>query len=164
MEVRKRERAVNGFFLLEVVILALVCAIFSGFLVTGVQVCQRYIACLQLRTAAGIFAQDLLRTRERALAGSNLAYVEVDYRGNGYWVYRKPNLGLKRDFASDRPALFRFTTMPVQQIHFSINGVPSACGTFVLQHLRCPALKMKIILQPVTGRVRVEQCEDGSGW
>lgn len=156
---RPREPAANGFFLLELVILALVCVIFSGMLLTGVQVCQRYIACLQLRTAAGTFAQDILRTRERALAGENLAYIKVDHHGQGYWVYRKPNLGSKRDFASDRPVLFRFICMPVQQIHFSVNGVPSACGTFVLQHRKCPELKMKITLQPVTGRVRIEKCD-----
>jgi hypothetical protein len=131
---------------------------------TGVQVCQRYIACLQLRTAAGRFAQDILRTQERALTGANLAYIEVDYRGQGYWVYRKPNLGSKRDFASDRPVLFRFTSIPVKQIHFSLNGAPSACGTFVLQHRGYPELKMKIMLQPVTGRVRIEKCDSGSGW
>ena len=161
---RPQKTAADGFLLLELVILAWVCVIFSGMFLTGVQVCQRYIACLQIKTAAGRFAQEILRTRERALAGANLAYIEVEHHGQGYWVYRKPNLGSKRDFASDRPVLFRFTSMPVQQIHFSLNGVPSACGTFVLQHRRYPDLKMKITLQPVTGRVRVEKCDSGSGW
>lgn len=164
MAVRSREPAVNGFLLLELLVLSLVCIIFSGMFLTGVQVCQRYIACLQLRTAAGRFAQDILRTQERALTGANLAYIEVDYRGQGYWVYRKPNLGSKRDFASDRPVLFRFTSIPVKEIHFSLNGAPSACGTFVLQHRGYPELKMKIMLQPVTGRVRIEKCDSGSGW
>lgn len=156
MGVRPTGLTGNGFALAEVLVGALLCSIFSALLFTGATASQRYIACIQLRTAAGKFAQDLLCIRECALAGSNLAYVELDSHRNGYWVYRKPNLGIKRDFASGGSAMFKFSNIPSYKIRFSVNGVPSASGTFILQHEAVPELEMKVILQPVTGRILVE--------
>lgn len=157
MAVRPPGPTANGFLLAEALAGVFLYSVFSALLFIGATAAQRYIACIQLRAAAGAFAQDLRCTRERALAGGNLAYVELDSHQNGYWVYRKPNLGIKRDFASDGSAKFKFSNIPAYKIYFSINGVPSSSGTFILRHEILSDLRIKVVLQPVTGRILVER-------
>lgn len=118
---------------------------------------EKSLAMVQVEDAAREFAQDLLKTRERALAGSDLGYVELSSGRKSYWVYRRPNLvEKKRDFASAGSVAIRFSSIPAYIIKFSINGTPSASGLFILQHERIPSIQVKVTLQPVTGRVRVE--------
>ena len=116
------------------------------------------LATVQVESAAREFAQDLLRTRERALAGSDRGFVELSSGRKGYWVYRRPNLVEKRrDFASAGSVALQFSSIPAYIIKFSINGSPSASGLFILQHERITSVQVKVSLQPVTGRVLVER-------
>jgi hypothetical protein len=131
--------------------------LFSG-LYMGFAGYERTLAVVQVENAAREFAQDLLRTRERALAGSDLGFVELSSGRKGYWVYRGPNLvDKKRDFASAGSEALQFSSIPAYIIRFSINGSPSASGLFVLQHRKITSAQAKVSLQPVTGRVRVER-------
>lgn len=131
--------------------------LFSG-LYMGVAGYERTLATVQVESAAREFVQDLLRTRERALAGSDLGFVELSSERKGYWVYRRPNLvEKKRDFASAGSVALQFSSIPAYIIKFSINGSPSASGLFILQHERIPSVQAKVSVQPVTGRVRLER-------
>ena len=131
--------------------------IFSG-LYIGITGYEKTLAAVQVESAAREFAQDLLRARERALAGSDLGFVELSSGRKGYWVYRRPNLvEKKRDFASAGSVALQFSSIPAYIIKFSINGSPSASGLFILQHERITSVQVKVSLQPVTGRVRVER-------
>lgn len=124
----------------------------------GVAGYERTLATVQVESAAREFAQDLLRTRERALAGSDMGFVELSSGRKGYWVYRRPNLvEKKRDFASARSVALQFSSIPAYIIKFSINGSPSASGLFILQHEKITSVRIQVSLQPVTGRVRVER-------
>ena len=119
---------------------------------------EKALAAVQLETAAREFAQDILLTRERALAGSDLGFIELSNSRKGYWVYRRPNLVYKkRGFASGGSEAFQFSSIPAYVIRFSINGSPSASGIFVLQHERIKSAQFKVSIQPVTGRVRIER-------
>ena len=119
---------------------------------------ERVLATVQVENAAREFAEDILRTRERALAGSALGFVELSSGRKGYKVYRRPNLvDKKRDFASAGSSALQFSSIPAYIIKFSVNGSPSATGVFVLQHEKFRSVQAKVSLQPVTGRVRVER-------
>ncbi len=137
-----------GIFLYGIVFSGLYMAI-AGF--------EKALAAVQVENAAREFAQDILLTRERALAGSNLGFIELSSGRKGYWVYRRPNLvDKKRDFASGGSEAFQFISIPAYVISFSINGSPSASGIYILQHERIKSAQVKVSLQPVTGRVRIE--------
>ena len=119
---------------------------------------EKTLAAVRVETAAREFAQDILLTRERALAGSDRGFIELSNGRKGYWVYRGPNLvDKKRGFASGGSEAFQFSSIPAYKIGFSINGSPSASGAFILQHERIKSTQVKVILQPVTGRVRIER-------
>ena len=106
-------------------------AFFSGY--------ERVLATVQVENAAREFAEDILRTRERALAGSALGFVELSSGRKGYRVYRRPNLvDKKRDFASAGSSALQFSSIPAYIIKFR-------------------SVQAKVSLQPVTGRVRVER-------
>lgn len=147
----------NGYLLAEWLTGILLCGIlFSGFYLGGL-VSQRIIAVVESECAAWEFARDILHIRERALAGSDLGYVELRVDRKGYWVCRRPNLvEKKRDFALGRsdPHLW-FSSIPSYVIKFSVNGAPSSSGKYILQHKRISAVKIQIDIQPVTGRIRV---------
>ena len=82
----------NGYLLTEWLTGILLCGIlFSGFYLGGL-VSQRIIAVVESECAAWEFARDILHIRERALAGSDLGYVELRADRKGYWVCRRPNL------------------------------------------------------------------------
>ena len=131
--------------------------LYSG-LYIGVAGYEKALAMVQVESVAREFAQDLLRTRERALEGSDSGFVELSSGRKGYWVYRRPNLvEKKRDFASAGSVALLFSSIPAYIIKFSINGSPSASGIFILQHERITSVQVKVSLQPVTGRVRVER-------
>ena len=158
MAVLLRKHRDNGYLLAE----WLTGIILYGFLLSvlhiGFSAYEKTLAIMQVESAAREFAQDLLSTRERALAGSDLGYVELSSKRKGYWVYRRPNLvDKKRDFASAGSAALQFSSIPAYLIRFSVNGSPSASGQFILQHERITNVRVKVSLQPVTGRVRVER-------
>ena len=154
----QRKRRDNGYLLAEwLTFIFLYGTLFSG-LYMGYAGYEKTLAVIQVESAAHEFAQDLLRTRERALAGSESGFVELSSGRKGYWVYRRPNLVEKRrDFASAGSVALQFSSIPAYIIKFSINGSPSASGLFVLQHERITSAQVKVSLQPVTGRVQVER-------
>ena len=154
----QRKRRDNGYLLAEwLTYIFLYGLLFSG-LYIGISGYERALATVQVESVAREFAQDLLRTRERALAGSDLGFVELSSGRKAYWVYRRPNLvDKKRDFASAGSVALKFSSIPAYIIKFSINGSPSASGIFILQHERITSVQAKVSLQPVTGRVRVER-------
>ncbi|MBR4907513.1 MAG: hypothetical protein IKZ43_00640 [Acidaminococcaceae bacterium] len=158
MAVLQQKRRDNGYLLAEwLTYIFLYGLLFSG-LYMGVAGYERTLATVQVESAAREFAQDLLRTRERALAGSDMGFVELSSGRKGYWVYRRPNLvEKKRDFASARSVALQFSSIPAYIIKFSINGSPSASGLFILQHEKITSVRIQVSLQPVTGRVRVER-------
>lgn len=158
MAVLQRKHRDNGYLLAEWLTGIFLCSILFSGLYMGVNGYERIVAIIQTESAAREFAQDLLSTRERALAGSDLGYVELSSKRKGYWVYRRPNLvDKKRDFASAGSAALQFSSIPAYVIRFSVNGSPSASGQFILQHERITNVRVKVSLQPVTGRVRVER-------
>ncbi len=147
----------NGYLLAELLMgIFLYGIVFSG-LYMAIAGFEKVLAAIQVENAAREFAQDILLTRERALAGSNLGFIELSSGRKGYWVYRRPNLvDKKRDFASGGSESFQFSSIPAYVISFSINGSPSASGIYILQHERIKSAQVKVSLQPVTGRVRIE--------
>ena len=160
MAVLQRKHRGNGYLLVE----WLTFVFLYGTLVTGLYIgvtgYEKSLAIAQVESAAQEFAQDLMSTRERALAGYDLGFVELSSGRKGYWVYRRPNLvEKKRDFASAGSVTLQFSSIPAYIIKFSINGSPSASGLFILQHERITSVRAKISLQPVTGRVRVERVD-----
>jgi hypothetical protein len=158
MAVLRRKHRDSGYLLVEwMTFIFLYGTLFSG-LYIGIAGYEKALAMIQVESAAREFAQDLLRTRERALAGSESGFVELSSGRKVYWVYRRPNLvEKKRDFASAGSVAIQFTSIPAYIIKFSINGSPSASGLFVLQHERITSVQVKVSLQPVTGRVQVER-------
>ncbi len=148
----------NGYLLAEWLMSICLYGIAVSGLYMGIAGYEKVLAAVQVENAAREFAQDILLTRERALAGSDLGYVELSSARNGYWVCRRPNLvDKKRGFASGGSGTFQFSSIPAYIIRFSINGSPSASGVFILQHERVKSAQVKVSLQPVTGRVRIER-------
>lgn len=148
----------NGYLLAEWLMSICLYGIAVSGLYMGITGYEKTLAAVQVENAAREFAQDILQTRERALAGSDLSYIELSSGRKGYWVYRRPNLvEKKRGFASGGSEAFQFSSIPAYIIRFSINGSPSASGIFVLQHEMIKSVQVKVSLQPVTGRVRIER-------
>ena len=158
MAVLLRKHRDNGYLLAEWLMGIFLYGIaFSG-LYMGISGYEKSLAAVQVENAAREFAQDILLLRERALAGSDLGFIELSSGRKGYRVYRRPNLvDKKRGFASDGSETFQFSSVPAYKIRFSINGSPSASGIFILQHERIKSAQVKVSLQPVTGRVRIER-------
>lgn len=158
MAVLRRKPRDNGFLLAEYLAGIFLYGLFFSGLYTGISGYERVLATVQVENAAREFAEDILRTRERALAGSALGFVELSSGRKGYRVYRRPNLvDKKRGFASGGSKAFHFSSIPAYVISFTINGSPSASGVFILQHERIKSAQVKVSLQPVTGRVRIER-------
>lgn len=158
MAVLRRKPRDNGFLLAEYLAGIFLYGLFFSGLYTGISGYERVLATVQVENAAREFAEDILRTRERALAGSALGFVELSSGRKGYKVYRRPNLvDKKRDFASAGSSALQFSSIPAYIIKFSVNGSPSATGVFVLQHEKFRSVQAKVSLQPVTGRARVER-------
>ena len=152
-----RKHRGNGYLLAEWLTgIFLYGVLFSG-LYSGINAYERIVAKAQVESAARMFAQDLMNLRERSLAGFDEGFMEF-YGCKGYRVYRRPNLVYKkRGFASVGSEPLYFSGIPAYKIRFSINGVPSISGTFILQHEKILSAQVKVSLQPVTGRVRVER-------
>ena len=148
-----RKRRDNGYLLAEWLTGIFLCSVLFTGLYSGINAYERIVAKAQVESAARLFAQDLMNLRERSLAGFDEGFVE--FNGcKGYWVYRRPNLVYKkRDFASVGSEPLYFSGIPAYKIRFSINGVPSISGSFILQHKRFPSVQVIVSLQPVTGRI-----------
>ena len=158
MAVLQRKHRGNGYLLVEWLTFVFLYGTLVTGLYMGVTGYEKSLAIAQVESAAQEFAQDLMSTRERALAGYDLGFVELSSGRKGYWVYRRPNLvEKKRGFASGGSEAFQFSSIPAYIIRFSINGSPSASGIFVLQHEMIKSVQVKVSLQPVTGRVRIER-------
>jgi len=158
MEAFLQHRRDKGFLMVEWLAGIFVCGILSLMLFAGVSSFQRILAIEQMNGVARDFAQDIMRVQERALNGYCLGYIELFSSRKGYRVYRRPNLvEKKRDFALAGSGTFRFSSVPSNIIRFSVNGVPSANGIYILQHEKYPSIKVNVSLQPVTGRVQIER-------
>lgn len=158
MAVLKRRHRAEGYLLVEWLTAVFLYGILLSGLFIGISVYEKMVAVVQVESTAREFAQDILLTRERALAGSDMGYVELSNGRKGYWVFRRPNLvDKKRGFASGGSVAVRFSSIPAYIIKFSINGSPSVSGQFILQHERITSVQVKVSLEPVTGRVRVER-------
>ena len=157
MAVLLQKRRDNGYLLAEWLAGIFLYGILFSVLYQGIKGYERITAVVQVESAAREFAQDIMNLRERSLAGLDMGFIELNGRKE-YWVYRRPNLVYKkRDFASAGSESLRFSGIPAYKIRFSINGVPSVSGSFILQHESIPSVKEKISLQPVTGRVCIER-------
>ena len=153
-----RKRKDNGYLLAEWLTGIFLYGIAVSGLYMGFAGYEKALAAVQVENAAREFAQDILLTRERALAGSDLGYIELSSGRKGYWVCRRPNLvDKKRGFASGGSEAVQFSSIPAYIIKFSVNGSPSASGLFILQHERIRSAQVKVSLQPVTGRVKIER-------
>ncbi len=158
MAVLLRKHKDNGYLLAEWLTGIFLYGLAVSGLYMGISGYEKSLAAVQVESAAREFAQDILLIRERALAGSDLGFIEVSNGHKGYWVYRRPNLvDKKRGFASGGSEAFQFISIPAYVISFSINGSPSASGIYILQHERIKSAQVKVSLQPVTGRVRIER-------
>ena len=158
MAVLLRKHKDNGYLLAEWLTGIFLYGLAVSGLYMGISGYEKSLAAVQVESAAREFAQDILLIRERALAGSDMGFIEVSNGCKGYWVCRRPNLvDKKRGFASGGSETFQFTSIPAYKIRFSINGSPSASGIFILQHGRIKTVQVKVSLQPVTGRVRIER-------
>lgn len=158
MAALQRKHRDNGYLLAEWLTGIFLCSILFSGLYLGINGYERIAALVQVESAAREFSQDILNIRERSLAGFDLGSVELNGRRKGYWVYRRPNLVCKkRDFASVGSESLRFSSIPAYKIRFSVNGVPSTSGSFILQHERFPSMQVKVNVQPVTGRVWIER-------
>ena len=158
MAVLLRKHKDNGYLLAEWLISICLYGVAVSGLYMGIAGYEKALAAVQVENAAREFAQDILLIRERALAGSDRGFIELSSGRKGYWVCRRPNLvDKKRGFASGGSEAFQFSNIPAYKLGFSINGSPSANGAFVLQHERIKSAQVKVSLQPVTGRVRVER-------
>ena len=158
MAALRRKHRDNGYLLVEWLTGIFLYGILLSGLYTGIAGYEMSLAMVQVESAAREFAQDLQITQERALAGSDGGYVIFSNDQKGYWVYRRPNLvDKKRDFASVGSGTLLFSRLPAYKIKFSINGSPSASGSFILQHEKIKSAQVKVSLQPVTGRVQIER-------
>ena len=158
MAVLRRKHKDNGYLLAEWLTGIFLYGIIISGLYMGIAGYEKTLAVIQVESAAREFAQDILLTRERALAGSDLGFVELSSGRKGYWVCRRPNLvDKKRGFASGGSEALRFSSIPAYIIRFSINGSTSSSGIFILQHERIKSAQVKVSLQPVTGRIKVER-------
>ena len=158
MAVLLRKHKDNGYLLAEWLMSICLYGIAVSGLYMGITGYEKTLAAVQVENAAREFTQDIMLTRERALAGSDLGYIELSSGRKGYWVCRRPNLvDRNRGFASGGSEALQFSSIPAYIIRFSINGSPSASGIFILQHERVKSAQVKVSLQPVTGRVRIER-------
>jgi len=157
--VQLRKHRADGYLLAEWLAGMFLYVIISSGLYVGVDAYQRVLAIAQTENAAREFANDILRVRGRALAGSDQGYIELSSNRKAYWVCRRQNLvEKKRDFASGGSnSRVWFSHIPAYSIKFSINGSPSISGKFIIQHERIASVQTKIEIQPVTGRVRTER-------
>ena len=114
----------------------------------------------QVRMAAGLLAADLRQLQQEALYRSVSGRVTLYAQANGEgYSFRENNLVEgKVTFAKQGCNDVYFSSV-VASVGFNANGSPSATGTYVLRHHKLASFCCKVAVQPVTGRVAVDEEE-----
>lgn len=150
----------DGLTLIEVAVTVMVIGILSALATVSY---LRYAAHWDLVTTARILAADIRETRDQAMREGEEAnlwlYEEWDYyerRSSTGEVCKEVYLPERVRFAwfrgFDKPDLEVGTA--VYELHFAYTGNPSRAGTIFLESTAGES--KKVIVTPVTGRVRVE--------
>lgn len=119
--------------------------------------CQYYRS--QVRAAADILAADLRQLQQQSLFHSEAAGLTLKVTGTeakGYGLYDGLSLQRRINFA-DSGCTEVYFSKKITSIYYSGNGSPSTSGTYVLRHRRLPGFSCSLPVEPVTGRVSVNE-------
>ena len=159
MILAKKVRCQKGFLLAE-----LICAIAVGLVLTlfigyASQAGSKYTAKIQLRGAAKELAANIGSLQHQALfcqtAFREKLYVKSDLAG--YSIVRHSQVIRDVDFSQGSFSRIRFTEETLKKIWFQNEGAPIYNGNFVLTHQDQEGLKVKVGVQPVTGRIVITE-------
>jgi hypothetical protein len=117
---------------------------------------DKYKAKAELASYAQTLAIDLNYLQGQAVfcpSESRLNLMVLN-AGEGYLLIKREEVVKKVHFAA--ASKISFTNISLRNINFYADGIPEQSGIFYLQHQVYPDLLVKVRVQPVTGRVKIE--------
>lgn len=161
MTLAEKRQNQKGFLLTEficAVAVGLVLILFIGY---AGNAGHKYTAKIQLRGAARELAANIGSLQHQALfcqaSGQERLFVQDDFAG--YVIVRRNQVIRKVDFSQGSFSRIRFANVTLKKIWFQNEGAPVYNGNFVLTHKDQEALKIKVGVQPVTGRIVITEEE-----
>lgn len=148
-----------GFLLLELLVTLGLLVFSTSFLFL---ISHGWLNCYykaQLQIAAQLLASDLRRLQTNVMFRHSTSSFNLIPNGNrkGYTVSYNipPTILLKRDFNRGYCSGVYLENSLI--LGFSSTGSPSAIGTLILGHEKLPRYYLQVELQPITGRVLVNE-------
>lgn len=151
-----RSRAERGFTLVELLIVVLLLGILGALTVPGF---RTGLVRHQVDTAARLLAADIREVQERVLNRESADEFKIHFGENRYTVLQNTRVIKAVDLpggVSIVSAGFGGSDMRVWFRNGSVSPQDGG-GTVVLKH-RATGLESRVVVKPVTGRVRIEHC------
>lgn len=128
------------------------------FLVTETKAYTAYYQKLQLKTAADILASDIRVLQQQSLFDDSILNRQIKFMpdNSGYAFYNDRKI-VKRIYFSDFGCKDVYIDRKMPNIQFTVNGSPSYTGSVVLKHRKNTAARCILSVQPVTGRVVINE-------
>lgn len=154
--VPKPSRTERGFTLIELLIVVLLLGVLGALTVPGF---RTVLVRHQLDTTARILAADIREIQERVLNEESADEFRIHFREDRYTILRNTrvqNTVYLPDGVCIVSAGFGNNDMRVWFRNGSVSPRDGG-GTVVLRH-KATGLESRVVVKPVTGRVRVENC------
>ncbi len=115
----------------------------------------------QVRLAAQLLAGDLRKLQQQALFQSDSVTRTLRVTSSNksaYGLYERTQLAEHKAFA-DYNCGDVYIQSGIASVGFSINGAPSTNGVYVLCHKNLAKYSCRVEVQPITGRVLVDEAQ-----
>lgn len=153
-----RKQRNKGYIALELVIVCFLLTLLGTFLIGESQSYINYYQKQQVKTAANILADDIRLLQQQSLFGDGILNRQIkfmsDNNGYGFYVDRKIT---KRVYFSDLGCEDVYLARKMTMVQYTNTGSPSYNGTIVLKHKDLPGYSCTLAVQPVTGRVVINE-------
>lgn len=148
-----------GFLLLEFLVALSLLTLSTSFLYLSYNGWSKCYYKIQLRIAARLLASDLRRLQTQVMFRHSTSSFNLITNSNmkGYMISYNipPIILLRRSFDKNYCSGVYLVNSLV--LGFSSSGSPSATGTLILRHEKLPQHSIQVELQPITGRVLVNE-------
>lgn len=148
----------RGYIALELVAACFLIILLSVFLFGESKSYINYYQKQQVKTAANILADDIRLLQQQSLFGDGILNRQIKFMSNnngyGFYVDRKVT---KRVYFADFGCTDVYLAKKMATVQYTNTGSPSYNGTIVLKHKKLPAYACTLAVQPVTGRVIVNE-------
>ncbi len=148
----------SGFLAAEILLICFGLSLLAAFTVISGDACQHYYYKQQVRIAADVMASDIRLLQQDSMFSDGILNRQIkfmsDNGGYGFYVDRKVSKRIYfKNLGCD--GVYIMQKMPVVQ--YTNNGSPSFTGNIVLGHKKVSNFRCILSVQPVTGRVVIDE-------